>query len=1007
MGAQTLNVLIVEHDRERSALFVSALTDVGNGFRVVTAARLGDAIERLQESAYDVVLADLELPDASGLGTFAALYATVAETPIVVLANASDEAIALKAVKAGAMDYLLAGHVDGTLLSRTLRYAVERRQSEHQIQLQAHVLEAVSRAVIATDLEGIVRHWNRFAERLYGWSADEAVGRTIESLIVPPHSAEFSARVLASVLRGEEWSGELELRRRDGGRFPAAMATTPIHDANGELIGVVGISSDISDRKAAEERLRANEQRLRLFVEQAPAILWSTDTRLRLTSCMGAGLAAVDLQPRDLVGASVGVLGRPTGYEDAVVEVHRRAAAGERISYRLGFRDRTFEAHVEPLHGADGAIDGTIGIALDVTENERMAEKLRRSEVRFRSLVENASDLIAVISVDLQIRYVSPSVRGILGYSVDDLEGGNAYELVHPADRAKAIAVAQRIRKNPRSMPTVEVRARHQDGSYRTIEVKARNMLHDPVMDGLVLNVRDVTDRTIAREALRESNETLRALITASPLAIVALDAGSRVTMWNPSADRMFGWREAEVLGAALPIVPDSDSDAFRARFAATLEGHSYTGIEMVCCRRDGRRIDVSLSVAPLRDGQRRVRGTMAVIEDLTPRKELEQRLLHSQKMEAVGRLAGGVAHDFNNLLTAITGHSQLLLDALPRGGQAHADVLEIDRAAVRAAGLTRQLLAFSRKQVLQPAVLNVNGLVAGVERMLRRVIGEDVTLVTILDPFVGRIKADPGQIEQVVMNLVVNARDAMPAGGQIVIETSNITVTANDPKAPAYATPGEYVQLTITDSGIGMDRDTLSHIFEPFFTTKGPGKGTGLGLSTVYGIVSQSGGQVHAFSEPDHGTVIKVLLPRVHTPEDRRPANSADGASSRGTETILLVEDEAAVRALSSRVLRKYGYTVIEAPGGEEAIDLARQHGGTIDLLVTDVVMPGMSGREVADRIRSSRPETQILFTSGYTPDTILQHRVLTPDTPFLPKPFTPAILAAKVRDVLDSAMP
>ncbi|MGH7504488.1 MAG: PAS domain S-box protein, partial [Longimicrobiales bacterium] len=821
MSAETLRVLVVESDPGRRATFEAALADNGGNFKVVAADHLNEALDRLRAEPYDVVLADLDLPEAHGLGTFAALYATAADTPIVVLAEPADEATALKAVKAGAQDYLLAGQVHGTLLTRALRYAVERRRSEEQIRLQARLLEAVGQAVIATDRDGIVRYWNRFAERLYGWSVAEAVGRPIEELIVPERSAAFSAHVMASVLAGVEWSGEMELRRRNGTVFPGTVTTSPIHDSNGEMIGVVGVSGDISDRKRAEEKLRANEQRLRLFVQQAPAILWSTDRELRFTSFAGAGLAAAGLDPHDMLGADVGELGRRTKLEGAVIDAHRRAVAGERISDRLRFRDHIFEAHVEPLHGADGEVDGTIGIAFDVTDHERMEEQLRRSEERFRSLVENGSDMIAVIGGDLRIRYVSPSVRAILGYSTDDLVGRNAYELVEAADRAKAVAVAQRIRRNPRVMPTVELRARHRDGTYRTIEVKARNMLHDPAMAGLVVNARDITERTLAREALRESNETLRALITASPLAIVALDAGGRVTMWNPSAERMFGWRESEVLGSTLPIMAEEDNDQFRTRLAATLEGHSYTGVEIGCRRRDGGHIDVSVSAAPLRDGQRRVRGTMAMLEDLTPRKELEERLLHSQKMEAIGRLAGGVAHDFNNLLTAITGHSQLLLESLGQDEEARADVLEIDHAATRAAALTKQLLAFSRKQVLQPTVLDVNALVAGIERLLRRVIGEDIELVTVLHPATGRIKADPGQIEQVIMNLVVNARDAMPAGGHIVIETANTAVTADDPAPPAGVPSGDYVQLTITDSGVGMDRETLSHVFEPFFTTK------------------------------------------------------------------------------------------------------------------------------------------------------------------------------------------
>jgi two-component system, cell cycle sensor histidine kinase and response regulator CckA len=677
---------------------------------------------------------------------------------------------------------------------------------------------------------------------------------------------------------------------------------------------------------------------------------------------------------------------------------------GEPVSTRLRFRGRVYEAHLEPLRGGYGEVVGTIGIALDVTRTERVEEELRRSEQRFRCLVENGTDMIGVMTDDFRLRYASPSVHTILGYTPEELMAANAVALVHPDDRAGALAALSRIRRNSRLMPTLSVRIQHRDGSYRTVEVKARNLLDDPAMTGIVLNARDVTERMQVQEALSESNEALTALITASPVAILALDASGNVTMWNPAAERMFGWSEGHVLGSPLAILPEEGREAHRARMAATLAGSTYTGVEVVARRRDGSAIDVSLSAAPLRDGAGRVKGVVAVIEDLSPRKQLEQRLLHSQKMEAIGRLAGGIAHDFNNLLTAVTGHAQILLEGMSEEDPARADLYEIDRAAGRAAALTRQLLAFSRKQVLQPTVLDVNALVAGLERMLRRLIGADIELVTQLDPGTGRIRADAGQVEQVLMNLVVNARDAMPQGGTLAIETANQTIAAADPLTQDGAEPGEYVRITIIDSGVGMDRATLTHIFEPFFTTKEAGRGTGLGLSTVYGIVNQSGGHIRVHSEPGQGTSFRVYLPRVRTRAAAR-VERREPQLGAGSETILLVEDEPAVRALAQRVLERYGYSVIAAASGDEAIALAQGYNGAIDLLVTDMVMPGMSGREAAQRIQTVRPTTPVLYTSGYTPEATAQHNdVITAGAPFLQKPFTPATLAAKVRSVLDA---
>lgn len=371
--------------------------------------------------------------------------------------------------------------------------------------------------------------------------------------------------------------------------------------------------------------------------------------------------------------------------------------------------------------------------------------------------------------------------------------------------------------------------------------------------------------------------------------------------------------------------------------------------------------------------------------------------------MEAVGRLAGGVAHDFNNLLTAISGHAQILLEDLPADDPARADIEEISRAADRAADLTRQLLAFSRKQMLRPQVLDPNALIGEIQKMLRRLIGEDIELITRLAPDLGAVRADPGQLEQVIMNLAVNARDAMPTGGRLLIETRNVELGEDDARRLAPLQPGPHVVLIVSDTGAGMDESTRERIFEPFFTTKEKGKGTGLGLSTVYGIVQQSGGHIWVYSEPGQGTTFKIYLPRVDARPEAAPAPSdADGAHN-GREVVLLVEDEDAVRSLARRILEKRGYTVLTARTGPEALRIAERHDGPIHLILTDVVMPEMSGRELAERIAPTRPDARTLFMSGYTEDDVLRRGVLNEGAAFLEKPFTPSALAQKVREVLD----
>jgi signal transduction histidine kinase len=394
------------------------------------------------------------------------------------------------------------------------------------------------------------------------------------------------------------------------------------------------------------------------------------------------------------------------------------------------------------------------------------------------------------------------------------------------------------------------------------------------------------------------------------------------------------------------------------------------------------------------------VAGTIAVGVD---RKQLEEQLRQAQKMEAIGQLAGGVAHDFNNLLTIINGYSEVIQTQLPENSPVLELVREVAQAGKRAASLTRQLLAFSRKQVLEPKVLDLNLVVTDLEKMLRRLIGEDVALATVLEPALGRVKADPGQVEQILMNLVVNARDAMPQGGKLTIETANAELDASYTQTLPDVRPGPYVLLAVTDTGVGMDEATKAHIFEPFFTTKGPGRGTGLGLAVVYGIVKQSGGHIAVYSEPGRGTTFKVYLPRVEDVPAAGKSHFGVTRSPAGTETILLAEDEDAVRALARHVLKMLGYTVLEAGHGKEALRLAEEHPGSIHLLVTDVVMPELGGQELAGRLSARRPEVRVLYLSGYTEDTVVRHGVLEPETAFLQKPFTPATLAQRVREVLD----
>ena len=510
--------------------------------------------------------------------------------------------------------------------------------------------------------------------------------------------------------------------------------------------------------------------------------------------------------------------------------------------------------------------------------------------------------------------------------------------------------------------------------------------------------------RRRAESALREANASLQSVIQSSPLAMYTLDATGTVRSWNPAAEALYGWRAEEVIGHALPTVTHDLDDYLRLR-ERVLGGEALRGVEVTRRKKNGTPVTLSLSVAPLYDASGQVTGMLSLAADLTDVRQLEVQYRQAQKMDAVGRLAGGIAHDFNNLLTAILGTTGLLLEDLGPESRARLDIQEIEKAAKRAAGLTRQLLVFSRQQVLETRVVDLNALVGNLQRMLDRLIGEDVQLRTALAADVWPVRADPGQLEQAIVNLVVNARDAMPQGGQLTLETANVELDPRYVETHPPTQPGSYVLLAVSDTGVGMDSATRARIFEPFFTTKEPGRGTGLGLATVYGMVKQSGGYIWVYSEPGHGTTFKVYLPRVAgTPEMAESSPSAV-VSARGSETVLLVEDQEDLLRLAQRVLELRGYTVLTARNGDEALEVLAQYSNPIHILVTDVVMPGINGRELARQVTARRPEVKVLFVSGYTGEAVHQRGLLEPGVAFLQKPFTADVLARKVRDVLGSS--
>jgi PAS domain S-box-containing protein len=542
--------------------------------------------------------------------------------------------------------------------------------------------------------------------------------------------------------------------------------------------------------------------------------------------------------------------------------------------------------------------------------------------------------------------------------------------------------------------------------------------LKEELQEGAQQRTTALADAKVADEKLVDANAATqrseaRFDLLASGVkdyALIMLDPTGHVASWNAGAERIKGYKAEEIIGKHLSVFyePADVKAGVPQRNLATAVQTGRGEDEGRRVRKNGSIFWANVVVAPIHDSAGVLRGFAKVTHDLTERRSLEEQLHQSQKMEAIGSLAGGVAHDFNNLLSAVLSYSEMLAADLKEGDPMREGLNEIRHAGLRAVELTRQLLAFSRQQVLQPKLVNLTEIVEGMENMLRRLIGEDLELNIACLPRLSKVLVDPGQMEQVIMNLAVNARDAMPRGGRLTIETKEVVLDEAYASEHVGAKAGSHVMLAVSDTGTGMDKATQSRVFEPFFTTKEPGKGTGLGLATVFGIVKQSGGTIWLYSEPEHGTVFKIYLPiadRAGVAEISTPL--PEGRGLHGSETILLVEDEQRVRVLARTILRRYGYNVIEAQGGGDALLLCEQHPATIHLLLTDVVMPRMSGRQLAERLLTIRPEMKVLYMSGYTDDAVVRHGILHSTIAFIQKPITPEALARKVRETLGVIAP
>lgn len=844
--------------------------------------------------------------------------------------------------------------------------------------------------------------WSKPIYALFGLAEDvEPSFDVFLSIVHPDDRAVCHARVQKVLAGADGFANEIRIIRPDGRELWVYSEGRVTRDTAGNVLRIEGVDQDITDRKSAENRLRESEERLRLFIDHAPAALAMFDRELRFVAVSNRWATDFGLNKESLGGRTLyEVFPEMSGdWQD----IHHRVLAGEVFRSDENRFDRAdgsalwLRWEARPWKDAQGNVSGIALFTEDITQRHLTEEALRNSEERFRKLIEVLPDAVFIVAHE-RISYCNPAFLRLMGATdPSQLLGKTKFDLVAPEYREMVRARMKAMQATGAPAPLLREQIIRLDGRIVPVYVMTVPVM-DHAEERFLVVMHDLTDR-------ERSVELLRSVMGSVDDTILTIDQRGVIQSANSAAERAFGYTEAELLGQNVRmLMPDpyrDEHDSYLANYLRTgIAKVIGIGREALALRKDGSQFPIDLTVTEFSlNGERRFTG---VIRDITDRKRLEEQFRQAQKMEAVGQLAGGVAHDFNNLLTIITGYSEMLLDGEIENNSMRELVEEINKAGHRSAGLTRQLLAFSRKQVLAPKVLDLNEVVRNTEKMLRRVIGEDVKLITIMSE-IDCVLADPGQLEQVLLNLAVNARDAMPQGGELIIETSNVELDANYAETHAGVRAGKYVLLCVSDSGHGISVEIRQHLFEPFFTTKEVGKGTGLGLAVVHGIVKQSEGHIQVYSEPGSGTAFKIYLPAILNPVGTESPTSGRHHTAQGTETILLVEDEEVVRKLAQRSLTHFGYSVLSAASPAEAINLSSEHQGPIHLLLTDVVMPQLNGRRLAELLTPERPEMKVLYMSGYTDDAMMRQGVLEADVHFLNKPFVPSALGMKVREVLD----